>query len=137
MKTKTQKLVVSGIVFFPLIFASAVVDAQGKPDAVKYLNCGSINVYSNGCFEELKLLCDEIKYAGSLSSRDSDSMVSKSIGADIKIEQGKFYDADEKLYKIEMKLDSLAGARKSKISKKDLYDISGALMLTQSCVDDL
>ena len=62
-------------------------------------------------------------------------MVSKTIGADIKLEQGKESEADAKLHLIDTKLDSLLDARKPKISKKDYDAIDNELVDAQICVD--
>ncbi|MCK4842189.1 MAG: hypothetical protein KAT04_09955 [Methylococcales bacterium] len=62
-------------------------------------------------------------------------MIGKTIGADIKLDQGKVSDADAKLLNIEDKLDSLIDAQKPKISEGYADHISDKLVASQLCVD--
>lgn len=64
-------------------------------------------------------------------------MVSKVIGATLKINQGKPGEASTKLDNIEDSLTANFTATKQKVSDEDYDAISGALTPAQSCVDGL
>ena len=70
-----------------------------------------------------------------LKQRDKDSLLGKVVGASIKLSQGKFADAEEKLFDYEMKLDGLINARKPKIDDGDADILAAALLGAQLCID--
>ncbi len=135
-KSLTRILLSAAIV--TLLLATGSANA-GKPSSVTPpLNCSNINTDdSNSCNTELFNLCMVINEADSLGNRDRDTMMSKAIGADIKLEQDKPDDAHAKLLRIENKLDSLINAPKTKISTDDADNISGSLINSHMCVDYL
>jgi len=138
MNTTLHKSISRGLlsVAVALLLGTGIANA-GKPGPVDAANCTYFGSSSNACTSELGTLCAAIEGAGSLKPRDRDTMVSKTIGADIKLEQDKILEADAKLYKIELKLDSLVNAPKPKIIGGDANAISAALTAAQTCVDGL
>jgi len=122
--------------FLVLSFVSTA--NAGKPLPVELVNCDYFGSSGNVCTTDLAALCDAIDGAGSLKDRDRNTMVSKTIGADIKLEQDKESEADAKLHRIETKLNSLPNVdkpSKSKISGADFVVIDSALSVAQICVD--
>lgn len=89
---------------------------------------------TESCTAELAGLCAEIESSESLKQRDIESMISKVVGASIKLNQDKAADAEQKLAEIGEKVDTLATAPKSKISDDDANAISGALTAAELCV---
>lgn len=89
------------------------------------------------CEAELTSLCAGTEAAGSLKGRDRDGLVSKVVGASIKISQEKILDAEQKLADYELKLTSLGDAPKPKISEEDADTLSGLLIGAQICVATL
>jgi len=90
------------------------------------------------CSVELDALCAAIDDSGApLKQRDIDTMISKVVGASVKIDQGKLIQAGEKLGDIQSKLDQLTGAPKAKIAEADADAIQAALNAAELCVDGL
>lgn len=131
-----------GAASLALALGAGIATAGGKPPAVDLVNCATLNdapYVSNACNIELVTLCSaiDVANASSLGDRDRDTMVSKVIGAAIKIDEEKFDDAYGKLYEIELKLDSLVNAPKPKITEADAGSITDELIPAQGCVDAL
>lgn len=89
------------------------------------------------CFAELDELCGATEAAASLKNRDRDTLVSKVVGASIKLDQDKVVDAVGKLVDYELKLSQLADALKPKVSSADADTLSSALIWAQLCLDTL
>ena len=107
--------------------------AGGKPGA-EAPKCS--DMMANSCSLTFALLCTATADADSLKARDRNGLVSKVLGAAIKLNQGKTPDADQKLQNYEDKLDAL-DAPKAKISDEDADALSEALIPARSCVDKL
>jgi len=124
-----------------LLLAATPANARGPFDDP--IDCSQVvpGISCNDTVEYglLSKLCAAINVAGypPLKDRDRLGMISKVIGASIKIDEFKFDDADRKLYQIETKLGELEGATKPKINPDDADDIGYALMYAQTCVDSL
>ena len=96
----------------------------------------------------LKALCDATDDAADalfhstpqsfpIKDRDREGLVSKVLGAGIKLSQGKTEDAEDKLSEYEVKLDQLDNALKPKITDDDADALSAALYNAQLCVAGL
>jgi hypothetical protein len=99
------------------------------------------DLVSSACTTQLEALCAATDAAGSLKDRDRNTLVSKVLGAGIKLTQGKVDQADEKLGDYESKLDQLiatqASPGKEKINDDDADALTLALITAQGCVDSL
>lgn len=89
------------------------------------------------CFTQLDELCAATEAAESLTSRDRDTLISKVVGASIKLGQDKVEDAVAKLGDYEIKLNQLIEAPKAKLSSADADTLSSALISAQLCLDIL
>lgn len=89
------------------------------------------------CEDQLANLCAATGLANSLKTRDRDTLVSKVLGAAVKLDQGKPLDADQKLEGYESTLTSLINAPKPKISEDDANSLSSALTSARMCVDTI
>ena len=124
----TRPIAFAGLLTLMAGSAMAIKPGADLPDCAKMV--------SNSCSLQLQALCDATDAAISLRDRDRNTLVSKVLGAAVKLTQGKADDADEKLYKYELKLDSLINAPKAKITDGDADAISLVLTPAQTCVDD-
>ena len=88
----------------------------------------------SACNDELHTLCG-VTDAATLKDRDRDTLVSKVLGAAVKLSQFKPLEADQKLADYETKLDSLINAPKPKISEGDANSLSSELVSARMCVD--
>ena len=140
MKMKIQKLAATLLNVTRLIaFAGLLTLMTGSALAGPTKTCADV-VTSGWCDTELVALCTATDDAGSLKDRDENGLISKVVGASIKLVQGKIPDADQKLGDYEAKLDQLASTSntpKAKISEEDADDLSDALIEAQLCVDAL
>ena len=111
-----------------LLFTTGLANAVPPPKP--QLECEDLTA-ANFCDDQLGALCLAIDGAESLSQRDESSMKGKVEMAALKINSGKFENADKKLDNIDDKLDN------PKISESDAMAISFAVMQAQLCLASL
>jgi hypothetical protein len=104
----------------------------GKPAPVASATC--VDVLPTSCDAELASLCASIDGADSLTQRNKDGMISKVVGASLKMTQFKGTEAESKLGEVGTKVDLLADAAKPKISETDASAISGGVNAAEICV---
>lgn len=128
----TRNTLYTTILMTGLLLTAGASFAGGPSPAV---TCAEL--VPGACDAELSDLCAATEAAGSLKDRDRDGLVSKVVGASIKISQEKILDAEQKLADYEFKLTSLGDTPKPKISEEDADTLSGLLIGAQICVATL
>jgi hypothetical protein len=104
-----------------------------KPGPVASATCADVQATAF-CGIKIADLCGAIEKADSLKQRNIDGMISKVVGASIKMNQYKGTEAEYKLGEVGTKVDILADAAKPKISDDDANAISAGVNDAVTCV---
>lgn len=147
-RSRFSAVVASILGIFLFVTAQAV---KAQPPGPPIPDCVNIPV-GIGCYAELTALCSATEGAlvgvniaagdeGFKDQRDRDTLVSKVVGAGVKISQGKvssagFEDPEEKLLQYGAKLDSLPAPPdpKAKISDTLKTNLNALLLVAEGCV---
>ena len=89
------------------------------------------------CQAAIGVLISATSAAQSLSDRDEAGLLSKAQNASLKLNQGKFADALQKLLDYQAKINALSLAAKPKISTGDFTTLSTAVADAIACVQRL
>jgi hypothetical protein len=128
---KKQLPVNTTIVFAAVFFASAVLFAA-RFEAVR-----AAPQLTTPCDASIVTLRTDTVNAASLSDKDKGALLLKVDTAALKLSQGKFCDALQKLNDYKSGLDALHSAAKPKVSDADYQTLSGDVGNAIACVTNL